>query len=106
MMSFNTIKEAKEYGKNFSKHQYEMILVNGKKKILCGTDMAYEEDIWGNVYDIIKTMYERFTTPEMLEENDDDECLITDKTSEVRDSIIEWFEKTMDVEFINVYNEY
>lgn len=104
--SFNTIEEAKLYGKNFGKYQYEMVLVDGEKKILCGTDMVYEEAIWGNVYEIIKTMYDRFTTPEMLEENDDDECMLVDETSEVRDHIIEWFEKTMDVEFICVYDEY
>lgn len=106
LKSFNSIEEARLYGIDFRKRQYETILVNGKKKILCGTDMAYEESIWGNVYDIIKTMYEKFATPEMIEENDDDECLLTDKTSEVRDSIIEWFEETMGVEFINVYDEY
>ena len=104
--SFKTIEEAKAYGKNFGKYQYEMVLVDGKKKILCGTDMVYEEAIWGNVYDIIKTMYDKFTTPEMLEEKDDDECMLVDETSEVRDHIIEWFEKTMDVEFITVYDEY
>lgn len=104
--SFNTIEEAKSYGKNFGKYEYQMILVNGEKKILCGTDMVYEEAIWGNVYEIIKTMYERFATPEMIEENDDDESALVDETSEVRDHIIEWFEKTMDVEFICVYDEY
>ena len=51
-------------------------------------------------------MYERFATPEMLEEFDDDESALVDETSEVRDQIIEWFEKTMDVEFVNVYDEY
>lgn len=106
MLSFNTIEEAKEYGKNFGKYEYQMILVNGEKKILCGTDMVYEEAIWGNVYEIIKTMYERFATPEMLEEFDDDESALVDETSEVRDQIIEWFEETMDVEFVNVYDEY
>lgn len=103
---FKTIEEAKEYGKDFSKHQHELVLVDGKKKILCGTDLAFEDEIWGNMYDTLQFLYKNFISSELIEEKDEDECLLTDKTSSLRDDILRWFEETMDVEFVIVYDEY
>lgn len=101
MKQFNTVEEAKEYGEIFSKHQWEKVMVGSKEIILCGTDMAYEEEVWSDVYELLKSFVDKFGYSE--DEIADD---IVDKTSELRDEILEWFEKKTNTQFVDVCDEY
>ena len=101
---FKTMEEMKEYGKDFSSHEHQTVELNGEKKILCGTDRAYEEEIWSSVNEILMNMCAAFGMQELAEDREADN--IVDESSKLRDDIIEWFEKSFDVEFVNVYDEY
>lgn len=98
MKQFNTIEEAKEYGKNFSKHQFERVLVAGKERILCGTDHAYEEELWGDAYTLMQNFCKRF--------GNEDEDNLTEMATAIRDLVLERFTEEHDVEFVDVYDEY
>lgn len=103
MRVFETVEAAKEYGYNngFSKYQSERVLIDGKKTLLCGTCLVYEDNLWGGMYETLKVMLETCQI-----EEDDCDGIITDKASVLRDNVIEWIEKEYDVQIVTVYDEY
>lgn len=97
---FSSNEEMLQYGESFGKHQFERVLCEGKTKILCGTDMAYEEDIWDGVDELLNSLINKFVGPDAPRE------YLIDKITELRDDVIGYLEKTYDFEFVDVYEEY
>ncbi len=90
MKEFKTKEEAKAYGKeqNFSKRQWEKVMVNGKKTILCGTCIPYEDTFYPFAEDELR----------MFGFDDD--------ASDLRDALIEAFEAYTGYEFLDVWDEF
>ncbi len=99
LKEFKTEKEAKEYGEreNFSKYQWERVIVDGKKTILCGTCIPYEDTF----YPFAEELIERFfgDAKEGEKESFFDEA-------ELRDELLEVFEKYTGYEFLDVWDEF
>ena len=101
---FTTEAEAKEYGKNFGKHQFERVEVAGKSVILCGTDQAFEEELWGDAYRMLLDFCDKFGAKNGSE--DDYSDFATDLASEIRDLILKRYEEENQTKFISVSTEY
>ena len=86
---FSSEKEAKEYGKNFNKYDFEKVKIDGKDVFLCGTDLPYEEDFFNFASELI----EKFG-------------LISTDEAGLRDALIESFEKYTQTKFVTVCDEY
>lgn len=103
---FKSDLQAVEYGleNDFGKHEFEKIKVRDEDVILCGTNQAVEENLWGSAYEIVKEFCERFG-PIAIEE-DDYSDFATDLASKIRDLVIKEYEEEHKVRFINVWDEY
>lgn len=105
MQTFNTIEEAKEYGVNqeFGEYHFEKAKIKSDDIILCGTDKAYEEQLWSDAYELISDLFEKFC--EDLKE-DDYSDFATDLATEIRELVLSRFEEEQHIKFINVHDEY
>ena len=106
MQTFNTIEEAKEYGKenHFKNYHFEKAKINSDDIILCGTDKAYEEELWGDAYQLISDFCNKFGETDI--EEDDYSDFATDLASKIRDLVLSEYEKDQNVKFVNVWDEY
>ncbi len=96
--TFHDDMEAKEYGKNFGKYEFEKIKVEDEDVILCGTDQAVETDLWGGALELVENFCRMLGTV--------DKDFETDMASKIRDLVISEYEKDKKVRFLNVYDEY
>ena len=100
---FKNLKEAKafyEKDENYmGKYVHELVEIEGKKVIMCGTDMPYEDIIYDCCSQMIKRLYKQF--PELgLELND-----LPFEASDLRDKILEYLEEG-GIVFEDVDDEY
>ena len=105
--TFSSMEEAMKWGdKNLGQRSFSKVKINNVDKsevvFLSGTDRAYEEELWGDIYEVLKDHIKRFDTD--IDDDDDEE--IVDQTSEIRDIVIEWIEKSTGCRFVNIANEY
>lgn len=101
---FSTEAETKEYAKNFGKHQFEHVTIGTEKVILCGTDQAYEEQLWGDAYEMTKDFCMKFSIADETEDNFSD--FATDMATQIRDLVLEHYEKEFKTRFVDVCEEY
>ena len=106
LKSFQSDLQAVEYGRenNFGKHQFEKIKVNDENVILCGTDQAFEEVLWGDAYKFVEDFCKKFGPADI--EEDDYSDFATDLASKIRDLVIKEYEEEHKVRFLNVWDEY
>jgi hypothetical protein len=102
---FKSIEDAKCYGENFGSYHYEHIQIKDQDVILCGTDKAYEEALWGDAYELVQTFCKKFHKNEG-DCGDTYNDFSTDMASKIRDVILEEYEKKMKTKFVDVYDEY
>lgn len=105
--TFSSVEEAKEWGSNnLGAHSFVKVRINNETKseiiFLCGTDKAYEEQIWSDIYEVIKKHLEYFD----MDIDDDDDSSLVDKTSEIRDTVIGWIEMSTGTQLVNAIDEY
>lgn len=104
MRQFTTETEAKEYAKCFRSHQFEHVSVDGNAVILCCTDKAYEEELWGDAFQMVSDFCEKFGPANKTE--DDYSDFATDLASKVRDLVIKEYEEQYHTKFVDAYDEY
>lgn len=114
MQTFETEQTARNYGleRNFGEYYFEHIKINGEKAILCGTDKPYEEELWGQAYELVQDFCKKFHNDEGTEKLDNDELedfysdFATDTASKIRDLVIKEYEDVMKSKFIDAHGEY
>ena len=104
MKNFKTLEEAKDYAKNFRKHQFEHVSIDGSSAILCGTDQAYEEELYGDAYQMVEDFCMKFAHEPISE--DDCSDFATDIATKIRDLILKEYEEEHETKFVDVYDEY
>lgn len=106
LKSFENDKAAKTYGfeNGFGKYQFEKIKVNSENVILCGTDQAFEEVLWGDAYEMVGDFCKKFGSADIKE--DDYSDFATDLASKIRDLVIKEYEEEHKVRFLNIWDEY
>ena len=120
MKKFNSIEEAKEYGRNnklfdlFDDDTYlglnalRTYAKNEKQNIiLCETCKEYEDNLWSDAYKLSNKFYDIFASKDL--DHLDHQLLsnsLTDLASEIRDLIIKRFEEDTKLKFVNVYDEF
>lgn len=105
--SFSSIEEAKDWGaQNLDEHEFVKAKIGNEDKsevvFLCGTDKAYEEELWSDLYEILEKHLGYFDG----DIDDDDDSKIVDQSSELRDVVIEWIEEATGNRFVDVSDEY
>ena len=100
MLTFSTIEEAKEYSKenHFGNYHFEKAKVKEENIILCGTDKAYEEELWGDAYQLVCDFCKKFGKEEI--EEDDYSDFATDLATKIRDLVLSEYEKEQHVKFV------
>ena len=98
MKEFKTLEELKSNRDlhKLCKTEWQKVKVNGKEVIACGTNLAYEDIIWGGAYDIISEINKEFRL-------NLDTCEIA---SVIRDKILELMFLDYGIEFVDIYEEY
>ena len=80
-------------------HETMTVEVEGKKYLLCGTCLAYEDDLCDKVFETFKLLGEVFGQIVTWDDFSDD-------ISEIRDMFLEKFEKTTNSELVIGSTEY
>ena len=97
MKSFSSKSEMLEYGKSLGKCDKEIVSLDGKTVILCGTNLAYEDKISEIAETTITSVVKEF-------------CLKKDITSDsvsgLRESILMNLRSIFDIEIVEAINEY
>ena len=104
MRNFATETEAKEHAKDFGKHQFEHVTIGEKSAILCGTDQAYEEELWGDAYQMVEDFCTKFSVQPTSEDEHSD--FATAVATQIRDLILKEYEDEYKTKFVDVYDEY
>ena len=97
MKSFSSKSEMLEYGKSLGKYDKEIVSLNGKTIILCGTNLAYEDRISEIAENAITTALKEFGLKTSIG---------TDAVSELRESILMNLRSNFDMEIVEAVNEY
>lgn len=70
LKSFKTREEARTFfqkDENYmGKYDHELVTIDGKKIIMCGTDMPYEDIIWDCYYQMLNRLSDQFPELEKL----------------------------------------
>ena len=98
MLEFNSLEELKnnEELKALSKQDFQKVLLQGREAIVCGTNLVYEDMLWGGIYEIIYQVNEKFDL--LL-----DEC---EFASQLRDEILDMICDSYGIQFIDMCDEY
>ena len=96
---FNEKKLAKELCDNEGKYAAMCIVHNGIHYCLCGTPLAIESEVESRVIECFETLADLFHIPYKDED-------VFDYVSEIRDEIIESFEKLVKGKVVYGYEEY
>ncbi len=83
----------------FGKRETQTVEVDGKKYLLCGTCLAYEDDLCDKVFETFKMLGEMFGQTVTWDDFSDD-------ISEIRDLFLKKFEETTDSEIVIGSTEY
>lgn len=96
-MEFNNVKEIKdcEELQKLGKYEHTRVMLNGEEVIVCGTDMAYEDMIYGRSHLLISELNKRF----------DLEIDETNFATDLRDAVLSLLEN-YGVTFVDVFDEY
>lgn len=89
MKNFKNKKAAKEYAQRLSKTGFEMVKVDDKKVICCGTCIPYDDEF----YNFAEEMLEKFGIKDV-------------DTADVRNKLITAFEKACDITFVNGFETF
>ena len=63
LQTFDTIEEAKEYGQDFGKQEFQLVSIAGNETFLCGTDLVYEDLVWGNCDELLEMVEQGANIP-------------------------------------------
>lgn len=100
---FKNLKEAKafyEKDENYmGKYDHELVEIAGKKVIMCGTGMPYEDIIWDCYNQMINRLYEQFPELEEIGQG----CL--PEASDLRDEFLDKLQED-GIVFEDVDDEY
>lgn len=70
LKSFKTREEARTFfqkDENYmGKYDHELVTIDGKKVIMCGTNMPYEDIIWDCYYQMLNRLSDQFPELEKL----------------------------------------
>ncbi len=88
-----------EKAARLGKRETQTVEVEGKKYLLCGTCLAYEDDLCDKVFETFKLLGEIFGQTVTWDDFSDD-------ISEIRDMFLEKFEKTTDSQLVIGSTEY
>lgn len=95
----DTEKEIKVLAANLGKHECRKVVKGKKKYLLCGTCLAYEDELCENIRESFIMLAKLFD----LKPNIDS---LEDCVSEVRDEVLKKFEELVNGKFIYGSNEY
>jgi hypothetical protein len=99
-MALKDLKSALvEKAKGLGKCETQAVEVDGKKYLLCGTCLAYEDELCDKVFETFKLLGEIFGQTVTWDDFSDD-------ISEIRDMFLEKFEKTTNSEVVRGSTEY
>lgn len=98
MLEFKTREELQncEELQNMYRYEWQTVKLNEKEVIACTTNQQYEDIIWGGLYDIFEELNKYYEL----------EISSSDFASTIRDEILERFEKSEGIEFVDVFDEY
>ena len=96
---FNEVKEAQELCDTDGKYASKTVVKNGIHYYLCATPLALEGEIEDKVTECFEELADKFRVPY-------DDSDVVDFVSEIRDKIIESFEKLTKGRVIYGYIEY
>lgn len=98
MLEFKTREELQncEELQNMYRYEWQTVKLNGREVIACTTNQQYEDIIWGGLYDIFEELNKYYEL----------EIPSSDFASTIRDEILERLEKSEEIEFVDVFDEY
>lgn len=92
---FDTMEEAKEaFKKTLGKHDTAIVMVNGRKTLLIGTDCVYDK-----IWDTLRGVLGDFLPNEILDDN-----ILTDETSRLRDEFIDSAKRVYGIDIETVWD--
>lgn len=94
-----TIEEMTGEAMALGKREVQKVEKDGKNYLLCGTCLAYEDEVCDQIYETFKTLGEIFG----VEVTWEDFC---DDISEIRDSFIEKFEERTNSQIVYGSSQY
>ena len=98
MINFSTNKEYEEYKKQIGnekgKYYGEMVEVEGKRKYMAVTDMAYDDIIWVHMEEMLEELREAGV-----------DVSSTD-TGDLREYVTNYIAETNKLEFDDIFDEY
>ena len=100
--NYASIEEAREKHRDLHKHEYEVIHVNNKPIIFCGTCLPYEDLIWPRLSDLFEELFQAFPDIQTINQHVNS----VDLSSEVRDLILNQLKKEYNIDFQNQSYEY
>lgn len=102
LKSFKTREEAKAFfqkDENYmGKYDHELVTINGKKIIMCGTNMPYEDIIWDYYHQMLNRLSDQF--PEL-----DKLGGLPFEASDLRDALLDKLQEN-NIVFEDVDDEY
>ncbi|MBR0031451.1 MAG: hypothetical protein IJP61_04120 [Treponema sp.] len=103
MQFFETESEMLKYGENFSKHDIETVMCNGKKIVLCGSGSPFEDLIWEIAEEALSKMAKVFIKKDVVDESIEKGIgCDTGATPAIRDFILEKVEDIFDFKVVTV----
>lgn len=100
--NYSSIDEAREKHRNLRKHEYELIHVNNKPVIFCGTCLPYEDLIWPHLSDLFEELFQTFPDIQTINQ----QINSVDLSSEVHDLILNHLKNKYNIDFQNQSHEY
>ena len=100
--NYASIEEAREKHRDLHKHECELIHVDNKPVIFCGTCLPYEDLIWPHLSDLFEELFQTFPDIQTINQ----QINSVDLSSEVRDLILNHLKNEYNIDFQNQSHEY
>lgn len=93
--NYASIEEAREKHRELRKHECELIHVDNKPVIFCGTCLPYEDLIWPHLSDLFEELFQAFPDIQTINQ----QINSVDLSSEVRDLILNHLKNEYNINF-------
>ena len=100
--TYASIEEAREKHRDLNKHECELIHVDNKPVIFCGTCLPYEDLIWPHLHDLFEELLQAFPEMQTINQHVNN----VDLSSEMRDLLLNHLKNEYNIDFQNQSHEY